>query len=144
MAWVIRIFIYKVQHREKYLMPVDNHSVCSYFINWPITKHQYIISVCVFCTNWLFITRLRLSSSPRPSTPFPSAKCKLPYPSLRSRTGRGAAEVLRTPTFHSSLSSPFRKVSLSSTPVFSLMSSSQRSFCLLQPFTLHDGLGKAR
>ena len=59
--------------------------------------------------------------------------------SLRFGIRRGAAEDLLTTAFHSSLSSAFRKVFLSSSPVHSLMLSSQRFFCLpllLPPFTV--------
>ncbi|GFN78988.1 hypothetical protein PoB_000549400 [Plakobranchus ocellatus] len=68
--------------------------------------------------------------------------------SHRSGIRRGAAEDLLTTAFHSSLSSAFRKVFLSSSPVHSLMLSSQRFFCLPPSAsiysTLHDGLRKAR
>ncbi|GFO24495.1 hypothetical protein PoB_005100000 [Plakobranchus ocellatus] len=57
--------------------------------------------------------------------------------SLRFGISRGAAEDLPTTSFHSSRSSVFRKVFLSSSPVHSPMLSSQRFFCLpllLPPF----------
>ncbi|GFO34239.1 golgin subfamily a member 6-like protein 22 isoform x3 [Plakobranchus ocellatus] len=57
----------------------------------------------------------------------------------RSEIRWGAAEDLLTTAFHSSQSSAFRKVFLSSSPVHSLMLSSQRFFCLpllLPPFSV--------
>ncbi|GFO27233.1 hypothetical protein PoB_005373800 [Plakobranchus ocellatus] len=81
----------------------------------------------VMCSRWLQVVIQRLLAK---------FTCHL---SLRFGIRQSAAEDLPTTAFHSSRSSAFRKVFLSSSPVHSLMLSSQRFFCLpllLPPFTV--------